>query len=58
MIIIIIIIIYYYYYDDATGEHITGLYSETNEGKLAPLKADQDVLNLKEHEIVVVEIKD
>ena len=51
MIIIIIVIL-------SLGEHITGLYSETNEGKLAPLKADHDILNLKEHEIVVVEIKD
>ena len=27
-------------------------------GRLVPLKADQDVLRLKENEVVVVEIKD
>ena len=35
-----------------------GMYTESEDGKLLPLKADHDVLNLKENEVVVVEIKD
>ena len=35
-----------------------GMYTENEDGKLQPLKADQDVLNLRENEVVVVEIKD
>ncbi len=35
-----------------------GMYTENNDGKLLPLKTDHDVLNLKEREIVIVEIKD
>lgn len=41
-----------------SGEHITGMYIENEDGKLVPLKADHDVLNLKESQVVVVEIKD
>ena len=36
----------------------TGMYIENEDGKLVPLKADHDVLNLKEKQVVVVEIKD
>lgn len=35
-----------------------GMYIENEDGKLVPLKADHDVLNLKESQVVVVEIKD
>ena len=35
-----------------------GMYIENEDGKLSPLKADHDVLNLKESQVVVVEIKD
>ena len=36
-----------------------GMFVETEEkGRLQPLKVDQDVLRLKENEVVVVEIKD
>ena len=35
-----------------------GMYTENEDGKLVPLRADLDVLNLKENEVVVVEIKD
>ena len=41
-----------------SGEHITGLFTENEDGKLQALKADHDVLNLRENEVVVVEIKD
>ena len=41
-----------------SGEHVTGLYTENEDGKLQALKADHDVLNLRENEVVVVEIKD
>ena len=34
------------------------MYIENEDGKLSPLKADHDVLNLKESQVVVVEIKD
>ena len=37
---------------------ILGMYIENEDGKLVPLKADHDVLNLKESQVVVVEIKD
>ena len=36
----------------------SGMYIENEDGKLVPLKADHDVLNLKESQVVVVEIKD
>ena len=36
----------------------TGMFTENNDGKLLPLKTDHDVLNLKERDIVTVEIKD
>lgn len=41
-----------------SGEHITGLYTKNEAGKFQPLKADHDVLNLKENDVVLVEIKD
>lgn len=41
----------------SSDEHIIGLYSECD-GKLTPLKADLDVLNVKEDEVIVIEIKD
>lgn len=40
-----------------TGEHVTGLYSQ-RDGKLTPLKADLDILNVKEDDVIVIEIKD
>jgi hypothetical protein len=36
---------------------VTGLFIE-NDGRLAPLKEDIDILNIKEDEIIIVEIKD
>ena len=36
----------------------SGMYIESEEGKLHALKADHDVLNLKENTVVLVEIKD
>ena len=41
-----------------SGEHVTGMFTQNKDGKLQPLKADLDVLNLKEDEVIVVEIKD
>lgn len=42
-----------------SGEHVTGLFVEGEErGRLQALKADHDVLHLRENDIVVVEIKD
>lgn len=41
-----------------SDEHVTGLYLENDEGKLLPLKEDHDVLNVKENDVIVVEIKD
>ena len=35
-----------------------GLYTKNEDGKLHPLKADHDILNLRENEVVLVEIKD
>ena len=35
-----------------------GLYTRNEDGKFQPLKADHDVLNLKENDVVLVEIKD
>jgi len=34
------------------------MFTQNEDGKLQPLKADHDVLKLKENEVVVVEIKD
>ncbi|CAI8036185.1 hypothetical protein GBAR_LOCUS20294 [Geodia barretti] len=42
-----------------SGEHIVGMYVEAEDrGKLQPLKADHDVLRLRDDDIVVVDIKD
>ena len=41
-----------------SGEHVTGLYHENEQGKLFPLKADHDVLGVNENGVIVVEIKD
>ena len=38
--------------------HHVGMYIENEDCKLALLKANHDVLNLKESQVVVVEIKD
>ncbi|XP_003387853.1 PREDICTED: uncharacterized protein LOC100641937 [Amphimedon queenslandica] len=40
-----------------SGEHVTGLFSQ-RDGALVPLKADLDILNVKEDDIIVIEIKD
>ena len=37
---------------------LIGLYTRKPDGRLLPLKADHDVLNLKENDVVLVEIKD
>jgi len=44
------------YYDIVIS--FAGLYTKRSDGKLFPLKADHDVLNLKDNDIVLVEIKD
>lgn len=42
-----------------SGEHVTAMYVEgEDKSKLQQLKADHDVLKLRENEVVVVEIKD
>ena len=45
-------------YSSGMNITFTGMYIENEDGKLVPLKADHDVLNLKESQVVVVEIKD
>ena len=38
--------------------HCTGMFTRKDDGKLHPLKCDHDILNLKENDVVIVEIKD
>lgn len=39
------------------GEHVIGVYNDKG-GKLISLKGDQDILNIKDDDIIVIEIKD